>query len=327
MSSTMSLPEDTDAAENTGPYFRQSRYRGKGRGMQARRKIPRGTPILEEAPLLHIVTGRVDLFQESLFWGAGEYSGGPTVLQEVNKLSSEDHVKFLQLTYDTKKSQEWLDSHERKRGSLSMDEWACLSRLARNAFDATEDDADRFGNGQKTIVVFHRISFFNHSCKPNAVWKWHPERKCGMVHALKEIAAGDQIYLNYLPSLDEILKSRKDRRTTLEDHWGFNCTCTGCTLSADALEAEDAQRKKALRDWKILINLPRPIEAVPMEQQHLDTLTWPDDSDDISLTAEANIQCKGKDMVALHREHRRMIAYFESVTEQFEALELDHPDM
>lgn len=184
--------------------------------MQARRRITRGTCILEEAPLLHLSTGRVDLFQESLFWGAGEYSGGPAVLQEVNKLSADDQIRFLQLTYDTKKSQDCLDSYGRKRGNLSMDEWNCLSRLARNSFDASEDDADRFGNGQKIIVVFHRISFFNHSCKPNAVWKWHPERKCGMVHALKEIPAGEQIYLSYLSSVEDTLMARDERRAALQ---------------------------------------------------------------------------------------------------------------
>ena len=215
MSSNMDSLDNTDMPENAGMCFRQILFRGKGRGMQARHKINRGTSILEETPLLRIVAGRVDLFQESLFWGAGEYSGGPAVLQELNKLSFEDQIKFLQLTYDTKKSQEWLDSHGRKRGNLSMDEWSCLSRLARNSFDATEDDADRFGNGQKIIVVFHRISFFNHSCKPNAVWKWHPERNCGMVHALKEIPAGEQIYLSYLSSVEDTHLPIEDRRAAL----------------------------------------------------------------------------------------------------------------
>lgn len=122
MSSNMSSLDNTDMPENAGMCFRQILFRGKGRGMQARHKINHGTSILEEAPLLRIVAGRGDLVQESLFWGAGEYSGGPAVLQELNKLSFEDQIKFLQLTYDTKKSQEWLDSHGRKRGNLSMDE-------------------------------------------------------------------------------------------------------------------------------------------------------------------------------------------------------------
>lgn len=259
--------------------------------------------------------GRLDLFQESLFLGAGEYSGGPAVFQEYNKLSSEDQLKYLQLTYD-QKSQDWLDGHGRKRGNLSMDEWACLSRLAKNSWDASDDEAERLGSGEKVLVVFHRISFFNHSCKPNAVFKWHSERQCGMVHALRDISTKDQIYLNYLPALEDVLLSRKDRREALQKSWAFKCTCTVCSLSADASKADDELRERALREWKLLIELPRPSEAVPMDQEHLDTLTWPNDSNDISAEEGAEIHCEGPDMIALHREHRRKIAYFDSVIEQ-----------
>jgi len=326
MSSTLSSLEDTDVADDTGPYFRQKHFPGKGRGMAARRKIERGSLILEEPPLLRIAVGRVDLFQENLFFGAGDGSGGPAVYQEYNKLSAEDQMKYLQLAYD-QRPQDWLNGHGRKRGNLSMDEWDCLSRLERNSWDASDDEAERLGSGEKVFVAFHRISFFNHSCKPNAVYKWHPERKCGMVHALREISTKEQIYLNYRPSLEDVLLSRKARREALQKSWAFKCTCTVCGLSANASKTDDEQRARALREWKVLIELPRPAEAVPMEQDHLDTLTWPDGSNDISSDEETEIQCFGPDMVALHREHRRKLAYFESVTAQFQALELNDSDM
>jgi hypothetical protein len=48
------------------------------------------------------------------------------------------------------------------------------------------------------------------------------------------------------------------------------------------------------------------------------------------LRNEADVKCKdgsGKDVTDLHREHRRIIAYYKSVTTQFKALELHDADM
>lgn len=164
----MSSIDPSEMVPDEGAYYKQGNYGSKGRGMEAKGNIPRGACIIEEAPLLLIVAGRVDQFNDTAFYGAGEYSGGPLVQHEVNKLSYEDQNKFQKLTYP-KQTQGWLDSHARSRGALTMNQWRYLARVAVNAFDASEDDANRSGHGAKTLVVFHRISFFNHSCKPNAV--------------------------------------------------------------------------------------------------------------------------------------------------------------
>jgi hypothetical protein len=202
--------------------------------------------------------------------------------------------------------------------------------VAANAFDASEDEADRSGHGAKTLVVFHRISFFNHSCKPNAVWKWHPQRKCGMVYALRDIVAGEQIFLSYIHTLKDTLKSREDRHTILQNGWNFRCSCAGCRLSTTAVREDDSRRKKAWDDWKYLDELPWPSETMPMDQGHLATLKWLGDGPNGPLDNEADVKCEdaeGKDVTDLHREHRRMIAYYKSVTEQFKALELNDSDM
>ena len=109
--------------------------------MQARRKIDRGTLILEEAPLLRITVGRMDLFQESLFLGAGEYSGGPAVFQEFNKLSSEDQLKYLQLHFEHK-PQEWtsgrvLHAWQGTRGTPAMKKPRGLAVVRRYSSSST----------------------------------------------------------------------------------------------------------------------------------------------------------------------------------------------
>jgi len=316
-------------AANESAYYKQGNYGSKGRGMEAKGNIPRGACIIEEVPLLLIVAGRIDQFNEDASYGAGEHSGGPLVQHEYNKLSYEQQSTFQRLTYQ-KQTQAWLDSHTRSRGALTLEQWRCLARLQANAFDASEDEANMSGHGAKTFVVFHRTSFFNHSCKPNAAWKWHTERKCGMVHALRDIEAGEQIFFSYIHTLQDTLKSRADRQTTLQNGWDFRYSCPCCRLGANAVEEDDNRRKKAWEDWKYLDELPWPSEAIPMDQSHLATLKWPEGSPDGPLKNEAYVKCKnvkGEDVTELHREHRRMIAYYKSVTEQFKALQLNDSDM
>jgi hypothetical protein len=329
----MSSLDSSEMVPSEGAYHKQANYgpkgKGMGRGMEAKCRIPRGACIIEEAPLLLIVAGRVDQFNEETFYGAGEYSGGPLVQQEFNKLSYENQSKFTKLTYP-KQTEAWLDSQVRSRGKLTMSQWRHLARVAANAFDASDDEADRSGNGTKTLVVFNRISLFNHSCKPNAIMKWHPERKCGMVHALREIVPGEQIFLSYIHTVKDTLKSRKDRQTILQDGWDFECACTGCHLSDTAVVEDDNRRKKGWDDWTYLDELPWPSARIPMHQNHLATLKWPEGSPDGPLANEADIKCKdasGKDVTDLHREHRRIISYYKSVIAQFKALEINDADM
>jgi hypothetical protein len=118
----MSSLDSSEMVPNEAAYYKQGKYGLKGRGMEANGKIPRGACIIEEGPLLLIVAGRIDQFNENAFYGAGEYSGGPLVQHEYNKLSYEDQNTFRKLTYQ-KQTQGWLDGHTRSRGTLTMDQW------------------------------------------------------------------------------------------------------------------------------------------------------------------------------------------------------------
>jgi len=323
MSDTMSVQDTSEVAE-TGPLWRQSQHDTKGRGLNAAITIKRGTRILEEAPLLQLVVGRVGLFDEDAFYGAGNYSGGPAVLEALKNSSYEKQARFNQLVYEETTQQSLNDRGRARgaRGALTMEQWQCLSRLQRNAWDASPDARDQFGSGDKVLVVFHHISFINHSCQPNAVWEWNPQRGVGTVHALRDITKGNQIYVSYISRLEDTLKPRAERKLLLSHGWGFDCTCAVCHGGSD-----DGLRRKAWRDWQALGRLPWPDDAVPMSDARLATLTWPDGHEDISTKEEVDVVCKDLNMTAVHREHRRIIAYFDSITDQFKALQLNDPDM
>jgi len=121
---------DTSEMVETGPLWRHGDHQIKGRCLHAASTIKRGTRILEEAPLLRLVVGRVDLYDENVFYGAGNYSGGPAVLEALNKSSYENRAKFNELAYE-KTTQGTLNDRGRDRthGALTMEQWQCLSRL------------------------------------------------------------------------------------------------------------------------------------------------------------------------------------------------------
>jgi hypothetical protein len=306
----------------------------KGRCLFAASTIRRGDCILEEPPIMKVNAGPLHLYIDPTFFGAGEGSGFPLVLEEYNKLSFEDQVKFMELNHE-EKTQEWLDSHKCQRTKINMLQWLNLSRVARNAFDATPDEAMESGQGIKTFVVFEHIFCFNHSCKPNAVFKWYPQRQCGMVHALRTIRRGEEIYLSYISSLEDTLKNRKDRREILQDRWGFRCNCSLCHLPQYASDPEDDLRDTAWKEWKYLKSLQWPSNLSHNDDDYFDSLPWPADHHDVTMDdagdATIYLRCKPpkgqNDLTILHREHRRISAYYESVSNQFKALKIHNSEL
>lgn len=306
----MASQEDESLSENEGVYWKHKHNALKGNYMEAKAEMKRGACIIEELPLFQFTYERYDLFDENVFYGPGPHSGGPAVLKKFKELSLADQGRYRQLCYDDKKTHEWLEAQAqdlgRKRGPLTMEQWQCLSRCQRNAFDLSSGEAVESGDGEKLIVVFHRISFFNHSCKPNAVLKWDPVRRCGMVHALREIKQKDEIRLNYM-----------------RDNWHFDCKCTLCIRGATLSDAMDQKRSAAWRDWKILRKMRFPTDDDALELAQ-DIPTWPDGHRDVTMDNEGretvDVPCKQK---AVHKEHRRILAYFQSVVNQFKALGID----
>jgi hypothetical protein len=66
--------------------------------------------------------------------------------------------------------------------------------LATNAFDVEIDDE----TGSSFYVVFNEISRHNHDCRPNADYHWDPETLTQHIHAVRPIAAGEEITLSYI---------------------------------------------------------------------------------------------------------------------------------
>ncbi|KAK8080037.1 hypothetical protein PG997_007855 [Apiospora hydei] len=87
------------------------------------------------------------------------------------------------------------------------------------------------GGGATEAGLFLAACRINHACVPNAQNKWRKDLGRMTVHAARDIAAGEEITLTYLP-------------TILKEHFGFVCACATCSLPAgEKRDASDKRRK------------------------------------------------------------------------------------
>ncbi|KAH9019791.1 hypothetical protein EDB84DRAFT_1516300 [Lactarius hengduanensis] len=75
------------------------------------------------------------------------------------------------------------------------------------------------------------ISRINHSCAPNALFRWNEELFAAEVRALRPIRRGEEVTIGHA--------SRQER---LRDAYGFTCTCELCARPAPARALSDGLR-------------------------------------------------------------------------------------
>ncbi|KAI1204923.1 SET domain-containing protein [Annulohypoxylon truncatum] len=82
----------------------------------------------------------------------------------------------------------------------------------------------KYGSG-----VFSLYSRIGHSCVPNAYNSWNPTLERLTIHALHDLKAGDQIFVNYTGN---VCRTRQQRAFSLAATWGIICSCPACTEPA-----------------------------------------------------------------------------------------------
>jgi len=85
--------------------------------------------------------------------------------------------------------------------------------------------------------IFLVASRINHSCTPNALFKWNGNIQRETVHAIVDIPAGTEIETSYCPPH----KDAYSRREKLE-HYGFDCLCDPCRQDNPAGKASEDRR-------------------------------------------------------------------------------------
>ncbi|KAK6611380.1 set domain-containing protein 5 [Botrytis cinerea] len=83
----------------------------------------------------------------------------------------------------------------------------------------------------------------NHACDRNAGTHWIESSQKIAVTALKDISKDEEITINYLG----LNKPRRARRTSLQTHFGFDCSCGLCSLSSRESKNSDRRLSEVLK--------------------------------------------------------------------------------
>jgi hypothetical protein len=179
---------------------------GKGKGLVATERIPKGTRILSEQPVITIPP-----------------------LHAIDK-QLKIHIQGQVDSLDNRQRQSLLALYNLHPYNDDFEQYIGIFKT-----NALPIETDGIGGG-----IFLEASRLNHSCKNNAQKIWNQGIKRHTVHALRDIAEGEEITVYYL-ALD---MAREVRRKELYDRLKFMCACPLCSLPLEESEESDKRLKR-----------------------------------------------------------------------------------
>ena len=192
--------------------------------MEATVAIRRGQEILAEEPLAPLPVSLSDLHDNTRFLVPNvPHNGLGAVTNMYNDLSPQKQNQLNQL-YNAQPAH------------------GLLTQVATNAFLGEEKIQ---GHNFKVLRVYDTISRVNHSCRPNAALAKDPARTMGTLRALRDIAQGEDIFINYRADEQFTFANRAIRRQELQQAYQFTCQCPVCSLTGNALRLDRDARGDA----------------------------------------------------------------------------------
>ena len=180
---------------------------GKGQGFIASTKIAKGTRILAEAATFKVPRFATNASLIENF-----------IAQGLRRLSKDEQRAFFSL-HNAYKS-----AHKPIVGIMKT-------------------NALPLGSSAMQSGLFLDASRINHACAPNAQNTWNATLDKLTVHAVKDVAEGEEITISYLDGTG----THAARQRKLSDAFGFACTCGTCSLPALARQSSDAAQSEIAR--------------------------------------------------------------------------------
>ncbi|KAJ4481274.1 hypothetical protein J3R30DRAFT_3287892 [Lentinula aciculospora] len=207
--------------------------------MLARSHISQGRVILVEHPVVILPAGV-------------KLDASIIVLDEFESQDEPCGAQFLRLNSQVKKKVLTL-----KDCSATTNASTLAGIFATNALDIKlqVDGGGLRSQEQKYKALFLKTSRCNHSCGPNAVWRFDRLTFTLSLSAVRDIYPGEEITISYInPFLP-----RHVRRTQLQSKWNFLCHCMHCdvpwTFPGAIAQSDKARHElstffKKLPDWE-----------------------------------------------------------------------------
>lgn len=210
--------------------FRVSQAGAKGYGVFATRPIARGTRIIADRILLSVD------------------NRDTSVLGAAARLSPDDLQGLLSLSINNAKRQSWAYLATAAWGSFPSSLGSIAQRSDLLNIFYNNNFALSGPSGRR--AVFRTVARLNHSCVPNAQGNLNTALPGGQftIHALREIADGEEITISYLHNELEIRSARQKR---LKEGYGFECACEICS-SVNAGERHERSHQRRLRIQEML---------------------------------------------------------------------------
>lgn len=187
---------------NTSTVYNVQNITGKGLGMVANKELHRGDAVLLEVPIL--------LVHEKV----------------MTKVESSKQHRLLDTAVDLLPS----DTKTLLLSQMGHSEGHRVKNiLFTNTFqiDIGGEDGYHYGN-------YPSSSRFNHDCRPNVAY-YIDENLLHHTTIVRTVHPGEELTISYLDPIQPLLKRQKLTRQA----WGFNCTCTQCSLPSHlALESD-----------------------------------------------------------------------------------------
>lgn len=219
-----------------------------GNGLFAVRDISRGTRIVAEIPILAIDKASSNEDDLPLFCAA---------LQHLSKAELRNLDKLYHLdTHDATAVRQQVRQWYRDQGTTDKSGNIIKGKKLQ---DFAKSTVKRFGiflanrvemgvGGAYGSGIFPLYSRVNHSCVPNIHNSYNPNIQRLTTYALRDIAAGEQIFTSYL---DSACRTGQQRRQMTLDMWGFVCACHACTdESSEPLRQRMFEIDQRLGAWE-----------------------------------------------------------------------------
>ncbi|KAK5165096.1 uncharacterized protein LTR77_009193 [Saxophila tyrrhenica] len=224
-------PPAAASSPSAGKVFEAREVAYGNLGVFAATRIPRGTLILVEEPLL----ATTSLVAQSVWVPYCQLDDSAKAAYDSLFACAPEH---LDLEYISRTC--LVEQH------LLADELGVRSIVAKHVrvMSIFMNNNIQTPFGQFCIYVI--ASRFNHSCVPNVYQSWNSTTKQLQVHAVRDIEPDEQLYVTYLGSQGNYYL-RSQRIEILRSNFGFTCHCKSC---ADPTNKSDKRRERtALVGW------------------------------------------------------------------------------
>ncbi|KAI8452582.1 hypothetical protein BY996DRAFT_4563478, partial [Phakopsora pachyrhizi] len=138
------------------------------------------------------------------------------------------------------------------------EDWVA-SAIQRNAFETSvgPDDIPHF-------AVVPEPSRLNHDCRPNSSFWFDSDTLQVYMYALRDIAPGEELTISYRG-----MKSSRAERQSEIHHYGFECTCSLCSLPEYLVEVSDLRIETIIKLSDHLNNWNKDSPATPQMAERL----------------------------------------------------------